>query len=174
VKVTNQMTNESGNAIAADFLDIDGCGILIEADGDLAKITLDSTAWPNVTGRFSAQDLYGIMAKCAAVAGQIARTHGIADPYADEIKRLFTRERGKLMEITPEMIAAVKAHEAAEQKRKEEEYRDERIRKQRERDARLKTGALAQARTVAPYLTEDQFGNLEDIFYEYLQEKYDW
>lgn len=92
MKVTETMTNESGNKVEADFLDIDGKGLLIRRDGDQAVITLDSTAWPNVKGRFSARDLFGVAAQCIAVAGQIVAEFGTEDPYEDEIRATFTRE----------------------------------------------------------------------------------
>jgi hypothetical protein len=91
MKVAPEMTNESGNTIDADFLDIDGTGILIRQDGDVAVITLDSTAWPNESGRFSARDLFGIAAQCVAVAGHIVATYGTEDPYEEEVKARFTR-----------------------------------------------------------------------------------
>jgi len=97
MKVTPSMTNESGNLLAeqADFLDIDGQGIRVkrsEFSPDLAEITLDSTAYPNVTGRFSVNDLFGIAAQCIAVAGEIMRSGGQLDPYEEEIRARFTRE----------------------------------------------------------------------------------
>lgn len=96
MKVTPAMTNESGNLLAgqADFLDIDGQGIKISLGsyGDLGEVTLDSTTWPHITGRFSARDLFGIAAQCVAVAGQIVAEFGVEDPYEDEIRKLYTRE----------------------------------------------------------------------------------
>lgn len=78
------------------------------------------------------------------------------------------------MEVTPEMVEAVRLHEAAERKREELAWQDRRLREQRDREQRLRTGALAQARMVLPDLTEKQLTTLEDIFYEYLQQKHDW
>jgi len=95
MKVTPGMVGDSGSAIEADFLDIDGQGILIKPSGfspDLAEITLDSTAWPNVTGRFSVNDLFGIAAQCIAVAGEIIRVHGDLDPYEEGIRERYTRK----------------------------------------------------------------------------------
>lgn len=92
MKVTRTMVNESGNLIDADFLGVYGTGFKLEPDGDLGVMTLDSTAWPNVTGRFSARDLFGIAAQCIAVAGQIVAAYGTEDPYSDEIRKVYTRE----------------------------------------------------------------------------------
>lgn len=78
------------------------------------------------------------------------------------------------MEVTNEMIEAVRLHQAAEQRRKEEEWRQERIRKQSEAERRLRAGALAQARTVLPDLTEEQFGILEDVYNKFLHDLYEW
>lgn len=92
MKVTETMVNESGNLIDADFLGLYGTGFKLERDEDLGVMTLDSTAWPNVTDRFSARDLFGIAARCLAVAGQIVAAYGTEDPYEDEIRKVYTRE----------------------------------------------------------------------------------
>ncbi len=78
------------------------------------------------------------------------------------------------MEITPEMIKAVKEHQAAEEKREKEEY-DRRYRqRQQEWEDRLTAMALAAARKVVPDLTRAQFSELEDVFSGYLRELNDW
>lgn len=92
MKVTGSMTNESGNLIDADFLGLDGVGWKLERDEDLGVMTLDSTAYPSETGRFTARDLFGIAAQCIAVAGQIVAAYGTGDPYSDEIRKVYTRE----------------------------------------------------------------------------------
>lgn len=91
MKVTPGMTNDSGNAIDADILGLDGTGWKLERDGDLGVMTLDSTAWPNETGRFSAMDLLEIAGKCMALAVAITADCGVADPYAEGIRKEFTR-----------------------------------------------------------------------------------
>jgi len=78
------------------------------------------------------------------------------------------------MEVTPEMIKAVRAHENAEEQRKTAEYRAERLRRDRERQERLKAGAMAQVRTFIGGLTEETFEKLEEVFDDYLREKHDW
>lgn len=69
------------------------------------------------------------------------------------------------MEVTPEMIEAVRLHEKTERNRQAEEYR-----RREEKQTRLRAGALAQARTVVGGLTEETFTTLQDIFSDYLQE----
>ena len=93
MKVTSTMTNDSGNAIDADFLGLDGVGWKLSRDGDLGVMVMDSSAWPNETGRFSAADLVEIAGKCMAVAAAITADYGADDPYADGIRKAFTRER---------------------------------------------------------------------------------
>lgn len=85
------MTNESGNAIDAGFLGLDGVGHKLERDGDMGVITLDSTAWPNVQGRFSARDLMEMAGQYAAMAAAIYADFGRDDPYAEGIRKEFTR-----------------------------------------------------------------------------------
>lgn len=78
------------------------------------------------------------------------------------------------MEVTPEMIEAVRLHELAERDRQALENTRDYERRQKERNERQRAGALAQARTVLPDLTEEQFTTLADIFSEYVHDRDDW
>lgn len=77
-------------------------------------------------------------------------------------------------EVTPEMIAAVNAHQQSERERDAAEFTAQWKYRQEQKMRRLRTGALAQARTVVAELTEEGFAVLADIFSEYLHELEDW
>ena len=72
------------------------------------------------------------------------------------------------MEITEEMIAAVHAHETAEEKRRQEEY----SRKQREHWDQEQKEVRDKVRAIFPDLTETQFCLLESIFGEHFDDRW--
>ena len=77
------------------------------------------------------------------------------------------------MEVTEEMIKAVQKYQAAEAKRKNDEYQAECSRRYRERMDRIENQAKKEARAVIPGLTDDQFDGLVAVFDTYFEEMWD-
>ena len=73
------------------------------------------------------------------------------------------------MEVTEEMIKAVQEYQAAEAKRKHDEYQAECSRKL----ARIENRAKEGVRAVIPGLTDDQFDDLTAVFDTYFEEMWD-
>lgn len=77
------------------------------------------------------------------------------------------------MEITPEMIKAVEAHQRAEAKRKHDEYQAECAKRYRENMERIENQAKQGVRAVFPDMTDEQFDELTDVFSTYFEEVWD-
>lgn len=74
------------------------------------------------------------------------------------------------IEVTPEMISAVREHDKAEEARKQKEWQDERVRRYLEWEARIEREARDKARALLPDLTDAQYEVLKDIFCQYHDE----
>ena len=73
------------------------------------------------------------------------------------------------MEVTEEMIKAVREYDRAESRRKAQEAEQERRRKYQERKAAIRKEAMDEVRRHLPELTDEQFDDLADTFDTYCE-----
>jgi hypothetical protein len=69
------------------------------------------------------------------------------------------------VEVTPEMIEAVRVHQENIAEEKRRRWREERAKRQRAFEEKIRAKYLPQAQQIVPGLTIEQFTDLEDLFY---------
>lgn len=78
MKVTEDMLTEGGGQLIklADFIGLDDTGIQVIISQDMIKIIMDSFAYPNKSGWFTADDAEGIADLLKAKAAELRELYG--------------------------------------------------------------------------------------------------